>query len=75
MHSTWSRRSASSASAAGGACTAVASLLLWPVAVAVPALAALALATLIWLLLHAYELVWWREARVETRALRLTANS
>ena len=50
-------------------------LLLWPVAVAVPALAALALAALIWVLLHAYEFVWWREARAETRALRLTANS
>ncbi len=50
-------------------------LLLWPVAVAVPALAALALAALVWVLLHAYEFVWWREARAETRALRLTANS
>ena len=50
-------------------------LLLWPVAVAVPALAALALAALIWVLLHAYEFVWWREARAATRALRLTANS
>jgi hypothetical protein len=36
---------------------------------------ALAIATLIWVLLHAYELVWWREARAETRARRLTANS
>ncbi|MDX6424438.1 MAG: hypothetical protein QOI67_1909 [Gaiellaceae bacterium] len=50
-------------------------LLLWPVAIAVPALAALAIATLVWVLLHVYELVWWREARAETRALRLTANS
>jgi hypothetical protein len=55
--------------------TAVAFLVLWPVAVAVPALAALAIATLIWVLLHADEFVWWREARAETRARRLTANS
>ena len=55
--------------------TAVAFLLVWSVAVAVPALAALALATVVWVLLHVYERVWWREARAETRALRLTANS
>ncbi len=40
-----------------------------PVATAVPALAALALVTAIWLALHTYELVWWREARAESRSL------
>jgi low temperature requirement protein LtrA len=59
----------------GRSVAAAAFLVLWPVAVAVPALAGLALATLVWVLLHAYEFVWWRDARAETRALRLTANS
>ena len=44
-------------------------LLLLPVATAVPALAALALVTAVWIALHAYELVWWREARSESRSL------
>jgi low temperature requirement protein LtrA len=48
---------------------AVALLLLLPVAMTVPALAALALVTAVWLALHAYELIWWREARAESRAL------
>ena len=42
--------------------------LLLPVATAVPALAALALVTAVWLALHTYELVWWREARAEQRS-------
>jgi low temperature requirement protein LtrA len=48
---------------------AVALLLVLPVATAIPALAALALVTAIWLALHAYELVLWREARAESRSL------
>ena len=44
-------------------------LLLLPFATAVPALAALALVTAVWLALHAYELVWWREARAESRSV------
>ena len=44
-------------------------LVLLPVATAVPALAALALVTAVWLALHAYELVWWREARAESRSM------
>jgi low temperature requirement protein LtrA len=48
--------------------TAVVLLLALPVATLIPALAALALVTAIWLGLHAYELVWWREARAESRA-------
>ena len=43
-------------------------LLALPVATVVPALAALALVTAIWLALHTYELIWWREARAETRS-------
>jgi low temperature requirement protein LtrA len=40
-----------------------------PVATMVPALAGLALVTAVWLALHTYELVWWREARAESRSL------
>jgi low temperature requirement protein LtrA len=52
---------------------AVACALLWPVAVVVPALIALALVAAVWVALHAYEIIWWREARTQTRALRLSA--
>jgi low temperature requirement protein LtrA len=48
---------------------AVLLLLVFPLATAVPALAALAAVTLIWLALHTYELVWWREARAESRSM------
>jgi low temperature requirement protein LtrA len=44
-------------------------VLLLPVATMVPALAALALVTAVWVALHTYELVWWREARAESRSL------
>jgi low temperature requirement protein LtrA len=43
-------------------------LVLLPAAMVVPALAALALVTFVWLGLHTYELVWWREARAESRS-------
>jgi low temperature requirement protein LtrA len=43
-------------------------LLVWPFATMVPALAALALVTAVWVALHAYELVWWREARTQSRS-------
>jgi low temperature requirement protein LtrA len=43
-------------------------LLLLPVGMMVPALAALALVTAVWVALHTYELVWWREARAESRS-------
>ena len=43
-------------------------LLVLPLATLVPALAALALVTAVWLALHIYELVWWREARAESRS-------
>jgi low temperature requirement protein LtrA len=42
---------------------------LLPVATTVPALAALALVTAVWLGLHTYELLVWREARAESRSL------
>jgi low temperature requirement protein LtrA len=54
--------------------TALVFLALLPAAFAVPALAAVALATLVWLSFHAYEFIWWREARAETRALRSSAG-
>jgi low temperature requirement protein LtrA len=44
-------------------------LLLLPLSTEVPALAALALVTVVWLALHTYELVWWREARAESRSM------
>ena len=49
----------------------IAFALLIPVAVVVPALAALVLVAAVWLGLHGYELIWWREARAQARALRL----
>jgi low temperature requirement protein LtrA len=48
---------------------ALALLLVLPLATEVPALAALALVTAVWVALHAYELVWWREARTESRSM------
>jgi len=48
---------------------AVGMLLVLPLATVVPALAALALVTAVWAALHAYELVWWREARAESRSM------
>jgi low temperature requirement protein LtrA len=53
---------------------AVAFVLLWPVALVVPALVALTLVAVVWVGLHAYEIVWWRQARAETRALRIPAS-
>jgi low temperature requirement protein LtrA len=38
-----------------------------PVAVVVPAIVALALLATVWVALHAYELIWWREERAATR--------
>jgi low temperature requirement protein LtrA len=48
---------------------AVALLVVLPLATMIPALAALALVTVVWLGLHAYEIIWWRESRAEARAL------
>jgi low temperature requirement protein LtrA len=46
---------------------ALAFLLLLPIATAVPAIVAVALVSLIWLALHGYELIWWREERARRR--------
>jgi low temperature requirement protein LtrA len=54
---------------------AIACALLWPVAREVPALVALILIAVVWVGLHAYEIIWWREARAQTRALRVPASS
>ncbi len=54
---------------------AVACALLFPVALVVPALVALTLVAVVWVGLHTYEIIWWREARARTRALRATASA
>jgi low temperature requirement protein LtrA len=54
---------------------AVACALLLPIALVVPALLALALVAVVWVALHAYEIIWWREARARTRALRAPASA
>jgi low temperature requirement protein LtrA len=54
---------------------AIACVLLIPVATEVPALVALALVAGVWVALHAYELIWWREARAQLRAQRLPSSS
>jgi low temperature requirement protein LtrA len=43
-------------------------VVLLPVGMMVSALAALALVTAVWVALHTYELIWWREARAESRS-------
>jgi hypothetical protein len=53
---------------------AVACALLFPTAVVVPALVALALVAAVWVAFDAYEIIWWREARARTRALHLPAS-
>jgi low temperature requirement protein LtrA len=52
---------------------AIACALLFPIAVVVPALVALTLVAVVWVALHAYEIIWWREERARTRALRVPA--
>jgi low temperature requirement protein LtrA len=54
---------------------AIACAALVPVALTVPALVALSLVATVWVALHAYELIWWREARAETRAQRAPASA
>jgi len=53
---------------------AIACAALVPVALTVPALVALSLVATVWVALHAYELIWWREARAQTRAQRAAAQ-
>jgi hypothetical protein len=52
--------------------TAIACAAVFPIALTVAALAALALVAAVWIALHAYEIIWWREARAAARALRAT---
>jgi len=40
----------------------------------VPALVALTLVAIVWVGLHVYEIIWWREARAQTRALRVPVS-
>jgi low temperature requirement protein LtrA len=54
---------------------AVACALLVPVALVVPALVALTLVAVVWVGLHGYEIIWWREARAQARALRLPPSA
>ena len=54
---------------------AVACALLLPIALVVPSLVALTLMAAVWVSLHAYEIIWWREARARTRALRLPSSA
>jgi low temperature requirement protein LtrA len=49
---------------------AVACVAVFPITLEVPALVALTLIAAVWIALHAYEIIWWREARAEARALR-----
>ena len=59
----------------GRSVAAIACGLLLPVSLVVPALAAFALVAAVWVALHAYEIIWWREARAQTRALRLPVSA
>jgi low temperature requirement protein LtrA len=52
----------------------IACALLVPIALVVPALVALALIAAVWIALHAYEIIWWSDARAQTRALRVPAS-
>jgi low temperature requirement protein LtrA len=45
-----------------------------PVALVMQAIVALALVAAVWVVLHAYELIWWRAARAELRAERAPAS-
>jgi low temperature requirement protein LtrA len=58
----------------GRSVAAIACAALVPVALAVPALVALLLLATVWVALHVYELIWWREARAQTRAQPVSAS-
>jgi low temperature requirement protein LtrA len=59
----------------GRVVSAVVFALLLPVAIAVPALVALTLVAVVWVALHGYEIIRWRDARASTRAQRLPASA
>jgi preprotein translocase subunit Sec63 len=46
---------------------------LFPIAVVVPGLVALTLVAVVGVALHAFVIIWWREERARTRALRVPA--
>jgi len=52
----------------GRSSAAVAFVLLVPAATSLPAVAAVGLVAAVWIGLHAYELLWWREERAQRRA-------
>jgi low temperature requirement protein LtrA len=54
---------------------AIACAALVPVALTLPAMVALACVATVWAALHVYELIWWRDARAETRALRARVSA
>jgi low temperature requirement protein LtrA len=54
---------------------ALACAALVPVALVAPAIVALALVAAVWVGLHAYELIWWREERARTRAQRVPVSA
>ena len=53
----------------------IACALLVPVALVVPALVSLALVAVVWVALHAYEIIWWSDARAQTRALAASTTA
>jgi low temperature requirement protein LtrA len=53
---------------------AIACAALLPIAPTAPAILALSLVATVWISLHAYELIWWRAARAETRTQRVPAS-
>lgn len=53
----------------GRAVAALGLVVLWPVSLAVSALITITLVASVWVALHAYELIWWREARAQRRAV------
>jgi low temperature requirement protein LtrA len=54
---------------------AVAFLLLIPAAVSMPALVALGLVAVVWIGLHGYELLWWRDQRAQRRRAALEVQA
>jgi low temperature requirement protein LtrA len=54
---------------------AIACCLLFPLALVAPAIVALAVVAAVWVALHAYEIIWWREDRARTRALRVPVSA
>jgi low temperature requirement protein LtrA len=58
----------------GRTAASLAFVVVWPIALGVPALVTVALVAAVWVSLHGYELIWWREARAERRAQRAHAS-